>query len=300
MAQDFCFGIQCADDLNTSTLLPNYITPAKGEKSLYDKIKIHLANTAEWIYTTFIDRSVANGENREEFVDVFQPLLIAESLRRALPSLDLVLTPNGFAVTSTSNLTPASAQRVAALRDELIDIRDLAIRRWLVDARMPEAANTAQSEFFSKSLFCDFNIIDLVGESLGESLPRSAWERFLALRQRALEVQTQIESLYIGPDLMRELCLKNYQIRYSDEDIESRTKFIISPLGQVASKLIQIISNAIVNKNMLFDQRWALVEIVDFIRKHPEDFEIWHNSPIAEIFNPPIFHNEKKSAGFFF
>lgn len=300
MAQDFCFGIQCDDDLIASTLLPNYITPAKGEKSLYDKIKIHLANTAEWIYTTFIDRSVANGENREEFVEVFQPMLIAESLRRALPSLDLVLTPNGFAVTSTSNLTPASAQRVAALHEELIDVRDLAIRRWLQDARMPKAANTAQSEFFSKSLFCDLDILDLVGESLGDSLPRSAWERFLALRQRALEVQGEIERKWIGPELMRELCLKNYQIRYSDEDTESRTKFIISPQGNVAMNLLQIISNAIVNKKMLFDQRWALVEIVDFIRKHPQDFEIWHNSPISETFNPPIFHNEKKSAGFFF
>ena len=300
MAQDFCFGIQSAEDLDNSTLLPNFISPVRGEKSLYDKIKIHLGNAAEWIYTTFIDRRVANGENREEFVDVFQPMLIAEALRRALPSLDLVLTPNGFAVTSTSNLAPASAQRVEALAAELVDIRDLAISRWLSDPRMPEATNPAQDEFFAKTLFCDFHILEWVDESLGDSLPRSAWERFLVLRQKALAVQGEIERKWIGPELMRELCLKNYQLRYSDENDHSLSDFIVSPQGHVASKLIKIIADAAVSVKTLSDRRWLLVEMVDFIRKHPEDFESWHNSPIAEIFNPPIFHNEKKSSGFFF
>lgn len=48
---------------------------------------------------------------------------------RALPHLDLVLTDNGFAVVSNSNLAPASRDRVAALqerlREEKDDARDL-------------------------------------------------------------------------------------------------------------------------------------------------------------------------------
>ena len=48
---------------------------------------------------------------------------------RALPHLDLVLTENGFAVVSNSNLAPASRDRVAALqerlREEKDDARDL-------------------------------------------------------------------------------------------------------------------------------------------------------------------------------
>lgn len=50
---------------------------------------------------------------------------------RALPHLDLVLTDNGFAVVSNSNLAPASRDRVAALqerlREEKEDARDLLI-----------------------------------------------------------------------------------------------------------------------------------------------------------------------------
>lgn len=47
----------------------------------------------------------------------------------ALPHLDLILTDNGFAVVSNSNLAPASRERVAALRERLrlerSDARDL-------------------------------------------------------------------------------------------------------------------------------------------------------------------------------
>ena len=39
-------------------------------------------------------------------------LVVADALRRAIPSLDIVLTPNGFGVVSTQNLAPASKPRV--------------------------------------------------------------------------------------------------------------------------------------------------------------------------------------------
>ena len=43
-----------------------------------------------------------------------------------------------------------------------------------------------------------------------------------------------------------------------------------------------------------------LVQIVDVIIKHPDDFPEWHSSPIADLYSPPIFNNEKHSTGYWF
>lgn len=67
----------------------------------------------------------------QDFLDTakVEAYIYRNAAHRALPHLDLVLTDNGFAVVSNSNLAPASRDRVAALqerlREEKDDARDL-------------------------------------------------------------------------------------------------------------------------------------------------------------------------------
>ncbi|MGN1307089.1 MAG: DUF6712 family protein, partial [Faecousia sp.] len=49
----------------------------------------------------------------------FRRAVYATAAYRALPTLDLVATPNGFGVVSNNNIAPASKERVAALRESL-------------------------------------------------------------------------------------------------------------------------------------------------------------------------------------
>jgi hypothetical protein len=44
----------------------------------------------------------------------------------------------------------------------------------------------------------------------------------------------------------------------------------------------------------------AMRELVDYIRKRPEEFPTWHNSETAKLWTPPKFENEKSSHGYFF
>lgn len=81
-------------------------------------------------------------------------LIVAEALLRAIPSLEIVLTPNGFAVVNTSDLAPASKQRVDRHVGSMLSHRDDCIA-----ALLPELVEASkwlifsQADFFGATLF---------------------------------------------------------------------------------------------------------------------------------------------------
>ena len=40
--------------------------------------------------------------------------------------------------------------------------------------------------------------------------------------------------------------------------------------------------------------------ILNIIREHKEAFPSWHSSPVAELYKPKVFENNKKSGGYWF
>ena len=64
----------------------------------------------------------------------FRRAVYATAAYNALPTLDLVATPNGFGVVSNQNIAPASKERVAAFRESLrqykSDCKDQCLERY--------------------------------------------------------------------------------------------------------------------------------------------------------------------------
>ena len=81
----------------------------------------------------------------------FRRAVYATAAYNALPTLDLVATPNGFGVVSNQNIAPASKERVAALRESLrqykSDCKDQCLERYYQEA---QAGNIDQKELGSK------------------------------------------------------------------------------------------------------------------------------------------------------
>ena len=75
----------------------------------------------------------------------FRRAVYATAAYNALPTLDLVATPNGFGVVSNQNIAPASKERVAAFRESLrqykSDCKDQCLERYYQEA---QAGNTDQ------------------------------------------------------------------------------------------------------------------------------------------------------------
>ena len=87
------------------------------EGEIFESIEVYLQKVEDSILKEY-NLSTSNAQDA-----TLAPLLEAYVCKRtayeALPHLDLILTANGFAVTSNQNLSPASRQRVEELRERL-------------------------------------------------------------------------------------------------------------------------------------------------------------------------------------
>lgn len=264
--------------------LPNIIAAVKGETPFIQRIALFLSLAEEWVISTFTGEkvfgAVADGD-APELHDPLANLVVADALRRAIPALDIVLTPNGFAVVNTSNLAPASTQRVDRLVSSMLAHRDDCIAAIL--RALPSAhgwLETEQARYFAATLFPDLRVVDAVEVTAG-----SKWEKFLELHSRIVDVEGSLAEEWFSPELMAALRLEN----------------ISGTLSANRRTIAELIKAQIVNflrDGKLYSRR--LVEIVNRIRIYDDDFQEWHRSDTALIFSPPVFRNKKNSAGYFF
>ena len=108
--------------------IPNIIASVKGEVPFIERLALFLDLAEDWVKTIFTSESTFNticGYTDSNNIKILcSRLVVADALRRAIPSLDIVLTPNGFAVVNTSNLAPASKPRVDRLVGSMLSHRD--------------------------------------------------------------------------------------------------------------------------------------------------------------------------------
>jgi len=148
-----------------TALIPNSLITVKGETPLFDKLAPFLDLAEAWVKETFTSESTYNticGYTDSNPIRIATArLVVADAMRRAIPSLDLVLTPNGFATVGTQNLVAASKMRVDRLVDSMLTHRDDCIAALLPE--LPGASRGGHPHpaplfpapvFFSSSLFC--------------------------------------------------------------------------------------------------------------------------------------------------
>ena len=109
-------------------LLPNIVQTVKGETPFIDRISTFIDLAEDWVKTTFTSESTFNticGYADNNIIKTQTArLVVADALRRAIPSLDIVLTPNGFGIVNSSNIAPASKPRVDRLVGSMLSHRD--------------------------------------------------------------------------------------------------------------------------------------------------------------------------------
>ncbi len=265
--------------------IPNIIASVKGEVPFIERLALFLDLAEDWVKTTFTSESTFNticGYTDSNNIKILcSRLVVADALRRAIPSLDIVLTPNGFGVVNTSNLAPASKPRVDRLVGSMLAHRDDCIA-----ALLPELVGASKwlvsdrATFFGATLFPDFSLIEASGPIQG-----SKWERYLELRSQVIDLEASLAEEWFSPELMSALRSENLR----GDLTEQRSEIVRQVKAQVVGYL----------RSGSFNSR-RLVDIVNFIRLNAESFEEWHKSDTAKLFAPPVFRNEKKASGYFF
>lgn len=272
-------------DAQLRSHLPNIIASVKGEMPFIDRLTLFLDLAEDWVRTTFTSETTFNticGYTDSNPLKVLTSrLVVADALRRAIPSLDIVLSPNGFAVVNTSNLAPASKPRVDRLIDSMLSHRDdciAALLPGLVGAS--KWLTSSQAQFFGATLFPDLRIVDAVGGATG-----SKWDRYLELRPQVIDLEASLAEEWLSPELMSALRSENLR-----GDLTSERSEIVR---QVKAQVVGYLRGGSFNSRRLAD-------IVNYIRLNAESFEEWHKSETAKLFAPPVFRNERKASGYFF
>ena len=265
--------------------IPNIIASVKGETPFIERVAHFLDLAEDWVRTTFTSESTFNTicgyTDSNEIKIISSRLVVADALRRAIPSLDIVLTPNGFGVVSTQNLAPASKPRVDRLVGSMLAHRDDCIA-----ALLPELVGASkwltspQADFFGSTLFPDLGIVDAVGGATG-----SKWEKYLELRPQVIDLEASLAEEWLSPELLSALRSENLR-----GDLTEKRSVIVR---QVKAQILGYL------KSGSFSSR-RLADIVNRIRENKDDFPEWHRSETAKLFAPPVFRNEKKAKGYWF
>ena len=272
-------------DAQLRSHLPNIIASVKGEVPFIERLALFLDLAEDWVRTTFTSETTFNticGYTDSNPLKVLTArLVVADALRRAIPSLDIVLSPNGFAVVNTSNLAPASKPRVDRLIGSMLSHRDdciAALLPGLVGAS--KWLTSSQADFFGATLFPDLRIVDAVGGATG-----SKWDRYLELRPQVIDLEASLAEEWLSSELMS--ALRSETLR---GDLNEKRHEIVR---QVKAQVVGYLRGGSFNSRRLAD-------IVNYIRQNAESFEEWHKSETAKLFAPPVFRNELKASGYFF
>ena len=272
---------------NNETLLqyvPNVFAVVKGETSLFDKVAPFLASAEQWLINNFCSLKTFNvicgytDDNPTK--TTAQRIVVCEALRNAVPSLDLVLTPNGFGVVSNQNIAPASKERVARLVNSLAEQRDELLELFipmLVGAS--KWKESAQYGFFSASLFPNIDLASLCG------FTANRWEKYVELRPKAIDIENSLAEEFISSELMNK-----FRLAVIGGTLSSDAEPVVR--GIKAQVVDVLLGKPISMRRM--------VDLVNIIRNDEKSFPEWHNSATAKLFAPPVFKNGKKSAGYFF
>lgn len=266
--------------------IPNNIATVKGEIPFIDRMSVFLDLAESWLVATFtgsaIFDGICSGEHGDELKLVASRLVVADAMRRAIPSLDIVLTPNGFAVVNTNNLAPASKPRTDRFVGSMLTQRDETIGALL--KLLPSVdgwTSTPQGEFFGATLFPNLDVIDQIGGS-GNS---TKWDKFLELRPMIIAAEISLAEGWFSQELMAAL--------RSEVVSNSLTPLRRSVATRIITQVLLVLKGSVHNVR-------ALQDTVNVIRVNDAYFPEWHKSNVKKLFDPPIFKNKKQSSGYFF
>ncbi|MBR5118210.1 MAG: hypothetical protein IK100_06145 [Muribaculaceae bacterium] len=269
--------------------LPNAFATAQGEAPFFEKVLPWLEAAERWTFSQFIGNAflpilVTMDENHPLRMTTCS-VVAHEAMMRAVPSLDLVLTPNGFGIVSNSNVAPASRDRVIRLVKSLEESRDIAIEQMLQYLFQDERwYATSKRRWFTATLFPNIDLASLCG------FPEKRWANYLALRLKAVEVEQRIAEEYISPEQMDVL---RGEVIGIDWTFTLADRLHLRVIEQLRAIVVDVLKGNLLNIQ-------ALRDIVDLMRKNEEIFAEFANSDTAKLFTPPIFENKKRAHGYWF
>lgn len=270
-------------------LIPNVLATVEGEPTLIEKLYPYLETAEQWVIDTFVPEAIFDeiavadsfGPN-ERFRFPLEKLVACHAYMTAIPSLDLVLTPNGFGIVSNQNVVPASRERVERLITSLEAQRDSAIEALVIRlSSRNDWRESSQGKYFAATMFPFLNICRRL------AIREHIWDSYQQLHERLIKIENVLADTYFSQEQM--------QVFRTHVITQGRTTTPLEDqvIRSLQSYELQLLTDIQVHPQYYYD-------LVNIIREHEGVFPAWHCSSVAELYKPKVFENQKKSGGYWF
>ena len=270
-------------------LIPNVLATVEGEPTLIEKLYPYLETAEQWAIDTFVPEAMfdeiaeANsfGPN-ERFRYPLEKLVACQAYMTAIPSLDLVLTPNGFGIVSNQNVVPASRERVDALITSLESQRDAAIEAFILRlSSRSDWRESSQGKYFGATMFPFLNLCRRL------AIREHLWDSYQQLHERLIKIENVLADTYFSQEQMH--VFRSHVITQG----RTTTPLEDQVIRSLQSYELQLLTDIQVHPQCYYD-------LVNIIREHEEVFPAWHSSTVAELYKPKVFENKKNSSAYWF
>lgn len=293
------FIITRLDEEEIRKIFPNIMKTVHGESGIFEKIAPHISAATRWISREFTGYGIKSGDVPGNVASLLLEMAATEAYRSALHSLDVVLTPNGFATVGNNNMSPASKARVESLERELTDRRDSDLEALLSPeglTSVPGWIDSRQAQKWRSCFATPFEIASVTGAVHGRY--SSGMERFPLARV----MQYPLVEEFISPELFETLALENQEGWKTDGTPDAEKKAAMR--RKVFNDCRDMVLDAVRKSSESGKREMISVKkaqaVVDVLRNHADIFPEWHSSATALLFEPPVFRNRKNATGYFF
>lgn len=277
--------ILITSDDQLRALIPHVMATVEGEPTLLETLANNIDQAETWLATNITSAPILDAiadQDNTSMKDLCCRIVANEAFRSAIPSLDLILTPNGFGIVSNSNVIPASRDRVERLMDSLEQTRDQAIEQLLsLLAVHEEWRTTEQGKFFAATLFPTPAVCYQL------AIRQHVWDEYQKMHARLIKIENVLADTYFSQEQMTIF----------------RTKVLdglrnCHPLEEHVIRSLQSYEMMLVTDIQVHPQ--SFYDLVNIIREHEELFPAWHSSPVAQLYTPAVFKNKKEAGGYWF
>lgn len=187
------------DNTELRKLIPNIIHEVEGEATLYDKLLPWIVSAGAWIEQNIIGTFEPTGG----LLQLTKKIIVNKAFADAIPSLDLTLSPAGFAVISTEGRAPASKERVERLIASLNSAVDSSLT--VLSCELPKHDDwrlTVQGVWFLSTFIPDFSVVPYFRSE------KDLMSTYRSMRDIAVRFEQELGERFLGRRFLRHLRLQ--------------------------------------------------------------------------------------------
>ena len=262
-------------------------TAINSDDYLFQDAQQHIENANRWVRNQFIGEDLYDGFDKldSDIQSQLNFIVANKAFYDLIPSLDLILTPNGFGIVRTDNVAPASADRVKNLLDRTYlnwstQFEQLLIELLTSDKLLPRFRKSQVFKLLTDSLFItssDLTIYAGVANATREDLEKLAPK--IAMCELTLKRKISVE-------YYEELLAKVRVNALTESD-----KMVLPQFKRTIGMDLQGNHHAVIG---------YMDSVMDFIEKNPDLYPTYIESNTYKNKSKQYFKNEKDSSGFFF